>query len=176
MSSASTLPADSNVVLTGFMGTGKTTVGRILAKKLSFEFVDTDHLIETDHGPIPVIFAEQGEEAFRSIEGRVAVALAQRQGLVIATGGRFMLDPHNAAALGASGQVFCLAAPVEVILERVVGDGTAHRPLLDGPDPAARIQALLSERSSQYARFEQVDTNGRTAEAIATEIQRRVTE
>lgn len=176
MTSVSPTPATSNVVLTGFMGTGKTTVGRIVAASLDYEFVDTDHVIETDHGPIPVIFAEQGEEAFRSIERRVAVALAERNGLVIATGGRLMLDPENAAVLGASGRVFCLTAPAEVILERVVGDGTAHRPLLDGDDPPARIRALLAERAAAYARFEQVGTDGQTPEAIAADIERRLVE
>ncbi len=125
-----------NVVLTGFMGTGKTTVGRLLAERLGFEFVDTDHLIEADHGPIPLIFAEQGEAAFRAIESAVAVELAGRHSLVIATGGRLMLDEANAAALTATGRTFCLTAPTSVILERVLGDGTTHRPLLDGDDPA----------------------------------------
>ena len=71
-----------NIVLTGFMGTGKTTVGRLLAERLGFEFVDTDHMIEADHGPIPLIFAEQGEAAFRAIESAVAVELAGRGGHV----------------------------------------------------------------------------------------------
>ena len=159
-----------NVVLTGFMGTGKSTVGRALAELLRLEFVDTDHLIEADHGPIPLVFAEQGEAAFRSIESDVAAELAGRQGLVIATGGRLMLDPVNASALAATGQVFCLSAPVEVILERVMGDGTAHRPLLDGDDPAGRIRALLAERAEAYGAFEQIDTANRSPTAIATEI------
>jgi len=152
------------------MGTGKSTVGRVLADLLDLEFVDTDHLIESDHGPIPVIFAEQGEVAFRSIESDVAAALADRDGLVIATGGRLMLGPDNATALEATGRVFCLHAPVEVILERVMGDGTAHRPLLDGDDPAGRIRALLTERATAYGQFEQVDTVGRTPAEIAANI------
>lgn len=164
-----------NVVLTGFMGTGKTTVGRALAELLGFDFVDTDQMIEADHGPIPMIFAEQGEAAFRDIERQVAADLATHTGLVVATGGRLMLDDDNAASLGATGRVFCLFAPVEVILERVLGDGTAHRPLLDSDDPARRITDLLTERQSAYARFEQVDTNGRTPEAIAADVHARLT-
>lgn len=156
------------------MGTGKSTVGRALAELLQLEFVDTDHLIEADHGPIPVIFAEQGEAAFRAIERDVAAELAARNGLVIATGGRLLLDPANADALAATGNVFCLHAPVEVILERVLSDGTAHRPLLDGDDPAGRVRALLSERTEAYGQFEQVDTVGRTPAAIAAEIGARL--
>jgi len=156
------------------MGTGKSTVGRALAELLGFEFIDTDQMIEADHGPIAVIFAEHGEAAFRSIERDVAGDLADRTGLVIATGGRLMLDPANASALGATGRVFCLSAPVDVILERVIGDGTAHRPLLDGDDPAGRIQALLGEREEAYGRFEQVDTVSRSPTAIAADITARL--
>ena len=165
---------ERNVVLTGFMGTGKTTVGRALADLLDFDFVDTDQVIEADHGPIPMIFAEQGEAAFRIIEGRVAVELAERSGLVIATGGRLMLDPHNASTLEASGLVFCLTAPVSVILDRVLGDGTAHRPLLDGDNPAGRITELLAERRAAYAQFEQVDTEDRSPAEIAADIHARL--
>ena len=165
----------ANVVLTGFMGTGKTTVGLVLANLLDFAFVDTDQIIEADHGPIPVIFAEQGEAAFRAIEQHVAANLANRSGTVIATGGRLMLDPINASELGRTGRVFCLTAPVEVILERVLGDGTAHRPLLDGDDAAGRITTLLAERAEAYAAFDSVDTNGRSPEAIAREIHQRLT-
>ena len=77
-----------NVVLTGFMGTGKSTVGRLLAERLGYEFVDTDQLIVERYGPIPEIFATDGEAAFRAYEREVAGELAERQGLVIATGGR----------------------------------------------------------------------------------------
>ncbi len=164
----------SNVVLTGFMGTGKTTVGRLLAELLGFEFVDTDQVIEADHGPIPLIFAEQGEAAFRAIESAVAVELAERRSHVVATGGRLMLDETNAAALAVEGRTFCLSAPTAVILERVLGDGTAHRPLLDGDDPSARIETLLSERAAAYGRFEQVETQNRTPQAIADDIAGRL--
>ena len=163
-----------NVVLTGFMGTGKSTVGRALAEQLALEFVDTDQVIEANHGPIPVIFAEQVEAAFRSIERDVAADLAQQSGLVIATGGRLMLDPANAAALAATGRVFCLSAPVEVILDRVIGDGTAHRPLLNGDDPAGRIRALLTERAAAYGQFEQVDTVKRSPTELAADIASRL--
>lgn len=163
-----------NVVLTGFMGTGKTTVGRAVAELLEWDFVDTDQLIEADHGPIPMIFAEQGEDAFRAIERSLAVDLAGRQSTVIATGGRFMLDDANAGVLQPVARVFCLTAPARVVLDRVLGDGTAHRPLLDSDDPAQRIAALLAERAEAYAQFEQVDTSGRDPSEIAADIARRL--
>ena len=86
---------DDNLVLTGFMATGKTTVGRSLAERLGLEFVDTDLLIESMHGPISQIFEQKGEEWFRSIERGVAAELGTKTGLVIATGGRLLLDPEN---------------------------------------------------------------------------------
>ena len=101
---------DDNIILTGFMGTGKTTVGRLLAERLGREFVDTDDLIVARAGrPIADIFNDDGETRFREWEAQVAGELAGRRGLVIATGGRLMLDPDNAAALGATGPVLCLS-------------------------------------------------------------------
>src|SRR5512143_2336464 len=97
----------TNIVLTGFMGTGKTTVGRLLAAQLGYEFVDTDVLIEARLGrPISQVFAELGEAAFRQMEADLAQELANREGLVISTGGRLMLDPANVAALSRQGRVF----------------------------------------------------------------------
>jgi shikimate kinase len=88
-----------NLILTGFMGTGKTTVGRLVAQKLGREFIDTDIVIEERHGPIDAIFNSQGESAFRDIERALAHELGQRTGLVIATGGRMLIDPENVKAL-----------------------------------------------------------------------------
>jgi len=154
-----------NVVLTGFMGTGKTTVGRLLADLLGYEFVDTDELIVELYGPIEAIFRERGEDAFRAIERDVAAELAERDRVVISTGGRMMLDPANAATLGARARVFCLTASPETIAARVL-DGPA-RPLLAGPSPIARIRQLLAEREAGYAQFEQVPTDSLTAADIA---------
>ncbi len=148
------------------MGTGKTTVGRLLAERLQRPFIDTDALIvERDGRPIADIFAQDGEAAFRSWERTVALELAQLQGLVIATGGRLMLDGENAAALSASGQVFCLTAVPQTILARVQDD--TKRPLLDVPHPAERIAFLLEARREGYGRFPQIATDGKTAEQVA---------
>ena len=151
------------------MGTGKTTVGRLLAQRLQRPFLDTDALIvERDGRSIAQIFAEDGEESFRNLERTVALELAQQQGLVIATGGRLMLDEANAAALQASGSVFCLTAVPQTILARVKND--AKRPLLNVPDPAERIAQLLEMRREGYGRFPQISTDGKTAEQVADEI------
>ncbi len=161
-----------NIVLTGFMGTGKTTVGRLLADLLGYHFVDTDDLIERRHGPIAEIVREHGEERFRRLERELATELAAGEGQVISTGGRFMLDPTNAGRLAPGSRVFCLVASPEVIVARVLADGAPARPLLAGADPAARIGELLAERRHGYAQFEQIDTDGRTPAEVADEIAR----
>jgi shikimate kinase len=160
-----------NIVLTGFMGTGKTTVGKLLAEQLGYEFVDTDDLIETRQGrSIPQIFAELGESAFRQMERDLAEELARRGGLVIATGGRLMLDPVNAAALERQGRVFCLVATPQEILARLAADTEHPRPLLAGPNPGERIVELLESRKKGYGRFLQVKTGSRPPQDIAREI------
>lgn len=159
----------ANVVLTGFMGTGKTTIGLVLAVRLGFEFVDTDAVIESDHGPIPEIFAEHGESHFRTLESNLALALSTRTGLVVSTGGGLMLDDANASALSSTGTVVCLTAEPATILERVRADSD-HRPLLRTADPAARISSLLAERAGAYGRFKQVNTDERDPAAIVDEI------
>ena len=122
------LAVERNLVLTGFMGTGKTTVGRILAERLGLEFVDTDELIESRSGPIHEIFERDGEDAFRALERSVARELAGRTGLVIATGGRMMLDSECEACLEPVSDVVCLTAGSDTIVERVAGPGAVPRP------------------------------------------------
>src|SRR5262245_24906710 len=101
------------------MGTGKTSVGRLLAERLGVDFVDTAALIESRHGSIASIFAEHGEARFRQLEHEVAVELAARDRLVISTGGRMLLDPDNAATLARTGRIVCLTATVDTIVARV---------------------------------------------------------
>ena len=172
---ASTRVERPNVVLTGFMGTGKTTVGRLLAHRLQYEFVDTDVLIEARGETIAEIFRSRGEDAFREIEHALAADLAARRGLVVSTGGRMMLDPRNDASLGRSGRVFCLVASPDAILARVHRDDPRReRPLLSVGDPRARIVELLAERAAGYARFEQVETDGREPGAVVDDIEARL--
>ncbi|MEO6652980.1 MAG: shikimate kinase [Ilumatobacteraceae bacterium] len=163
--------AAGNIVLTGFMGTGKSTIGRLLAGLIDFAFVDTDDVIESRHGPITTIFDDHGEARFRSIERTVAAELARCDRTVIATGGRMMLDPHNVEVLSRRGRVFCLTATPGDILARVTADDhRSGRPLLAGPDPAAVIADLLDQRRAGYGRFEQVETGTRSPQATAAEI------
>lgn len=157
-----------NVILTGFMGTGKTVVGRLLAARLGFEFVDTDELIESRHGLISRIFAESGEEAFRNAEREIAEEMSAVGGHVIATGGRLMLDERNAALLGEGNRVFCLVASPEELITRLAD--TDDRPLLAGAGRLRRIVELLAERRPGYERFEQIDTDGKTPDQIVATI------
>jgi shikimate kinase len=160
-----------NLVLTGFMATGKTTVGQKLARELGMELVDTDLLIESRHGTISAIFEERGEAEFRDIERQVARELGSRSGLVIATGGRMLLDPDSYTALSDTGRVFCLVASAETIHQRVIDDQSrTDRPLLEADDLRERIVELLAERQDEYSRFRQVPTDDLTPDEVADEI------
>lgn len=140
-----------NIVLIGFMGTGKTTVGKRLAGRLGWQFVDTDREIERVTGKtIPQIFAQDGEVRFRSEERLVIQKLSRREGLVIATGGGAVLDPENVADLKRNGVLICLAADPEIIYQRV--KGKKHRPLLNKKgDLQEQIRTLLTARAPFYA-------------------------
>lgn len=157
--------------MTGFMGTGKTTVGRLLAERLDYEFVDTDAVIVDRHGPIPEIFAEHGEEYFRALERELAAELAARDGLVVSTGGRMLVDPVNADVFERRAVVVALTATPDTIFLRVGGDRAATtRPMLAGDDVRGRIVELLTERAPAYARFHQVVTDDRWPNEIVDEI------
>jgi shikimate kinase len=161
--------APRNIVLTGFMGTGKSTVGRMLAQRLAMEYVDTDHMIERRHGPIPRIFEELGETGFREIERAIAKELSTDTGYVISTGGRFMLDPENVALLREGNRIFCLVAELEVIMERVMRRRSS-RPMLAGDDPRCRVEELMRERAEGYALFEAVPTDERPPSRVVDDI------
>lgn len=162
--------AHDNIVLTGFMGTGKTAVGRAVAERLGRWFIDMDDVIERRaHKSISAIFAEQGEMAFRLLEAELCHELAQERDLVIATGGGALIPETNREALGRSGLLICLTAPVEVILERLAG--ADDRPLLAGSERRERIEALLAQRAAAYAAIpHQIDTAGLTVEEVADQV------
>lgn len=156
-----------NIVLMGFMGTGKSTVGRALARRLGMRFLDMDTIIEERAGkPIPRIFAEDGEPCFRAMERELAQELAGRNGLVIACGGGVVLNPDNIRDYSRTGLVVCLTATPEVIFKRTAKD--RNRPLLEEQDRMKRILELLQKRKAMYAAIpHQVDTTTPTADQVA---------
>ena len=163
MTAGEDMMSGRNIILTGFMGTGKSSVGRLLAVRLGYTFVDTDEVIATRCGQaVHEIFRDQGEAAFREMEAALVCELGAAEGQVIATGGRLMLDAANAAALSRNGHVFSLWATPEEIVTRVAKDTIAVRPLLAGSAPEARIRALYEERRAGYAQFTPIKTSGKT--------------
>jgi shikimate kinase len=157
--------ADRNIVITGFMGTGKSTVGRLVAKMTKRTFIDTDETIVQRVGiSIPEIFARNGEQYFRQMERELCRYLAAQSGLVISTGGGTLVDEDNRATMLASGFVVCLNATSEAILNRV--GHKQDRPLLKGD-----WHALLEKRRAAYVQIPyQVDTTDKKPEQVAEEI------
>lgn len=141
-----------NIVLVGFMGTGKTSTGKVLAQRLGKAFIDMDSRIEEEQGmTIPKIFETEGEAHFRRLEKELVRKLSERANAVISTGGGTIKDPENVALLKESGIIVCLTASPEVILERTERKG--ERPVLDGADQGDRLAAiekLLAERAGFY--------------------------
>jgi len=159
-----------NLVLVGFMGTGKTVVGQLLAERLNRRFCDIDQEVERSVGmSVAQLFACRGEAAFRDMEEQVVERLAGQGDLVVATGGGTLLRPTNRQRLQASGLLVALTARPEVILRRVGGaEAGRSRPLLDVPDPAGRIADLLREREPLYAVAAfAVDTSDRSPAEVA---------
>ncbi len=170
---------DRNLVLVGFMGTGKSTMGRAAARVLGRPFADSDAEIEARAaGTVVELFARLGEEAFRTLERAVVADLSRRRGWVLATGGGALADPGSLAALRQNGVLLALSARPEVILRRVGGAAAgARRPLLAGPDPLGRIEALLAERASLYGAADlHLDTSGHGRGAAVEAVVRLVAE
>jgi len=162
---------EPTIILTGFMGTGKSSIGKDLAESLGRRFVDSDDLISQRTGrSIPELFEIEGEAAFRAYEQAFAREFAGLEHLVIATGGGLMVDPLNAVLLGRNNIVYCLKATPEEILSRLERDGTS-RPLLQGRHPQEQLTHLLSQRATAYAQFKQVETTGKPPSEIIAEIE-----
>ena len=159
-----------NIALMGFMGTGKTRIGRELAARLGMRFIDMDDVIVEKEGKsIPAIFAEDGEPHFRNVERAVVGELACSPGLVIATGGGVVLNSDNLRDLAQTGLVICVSATPGEILKRVEHD--TNRPLLAEGDKLDKIRSLLAARRDFYAAIpHQVDTNGKTPDEVVDEI------
>ncbi len=139
-----------NIVLIGFMGSGKTEVGQRLAKRLGYAFVDTDKIIEERIGKgIADVFWEYGENYFRRLEAGVVKELSDARGHVISTGGGIVLNRENILSLKKGGLMVWLKASPETIYERVRSE--SHRPLLNVEDPLNEIKRLLDAREKLYA-------------------------
>ncbi|RJQ54409.1 MAG: shikimate kinase [Actinobacteria bacterium] len=138
-----------NIVLIGFMGSGKSTAGKILADLLEYDFIDTDRVIEERAGrSIPQIFEEQGEERFRQLESLVLESVCAGSRRVISTGGGAVLRQRNFQCLKQSGRVVYLHLSEDELLKRTAR--LSGRPLLAGADRKERVRELLAERSGLY--------------------------
>lgn len=159
-----------NIALIGFMGTGKSSVGRLIAEQLHFDLIDTDELIETRTGKsIAEIFAAEGEAAFREHERKVVAELSLRQRTVISTGGGVGANETHLASLKEHALVVCLWASPEKIWERV--HAQTHRPLLKEADPLAKIRQLLGARESCYKQADVLlNTEVRSLKEVAQQV------
>ena len=170
-----------NIILVGFMASGKTSVGRALARRADWTFVDADDVIVARAGkPIHRIFEEDGEPAFRELERRVIADLCAGERQIIASGGGAFVNEQNRDAMLSGGRVFFLSASPATILRRVQEEdaGGPIRPLLAPPagsgqafDPEARVAALLAQRTPAYAQTHHtVETDALTPEGVAARI------
>lgn len=165
--------ADRSIVLIGFMGTGKSSVGRRLAQATGWPRFDTDQMIATALGmSITKIFARLGEEEFREQESRALEKLDRKQLSIIVTGGGVVLRPTNVVRLHELGTVFCLTADLSTLVQRLAR--RSHRPLLEETENrAATIEALLRERQPLYERAADIiiDTTSLSHDQVAQSIQ-----
>jgi len=165
----------ANIILVGFMASGKSHVGRVLSERTGMPLVDADTVIVERAGKsIEQIFADDGEAAFRCLEREVITELCRGTGQVISAGGGAFVDPDNRRAMLEGGTVFCLQARPETINQRLRADnesGEAVRPLLAGPDPLGRIRELLASRAEAYGQAHHcIETDELTAEEVAERI------
>lgn len=161
-----------NIVLVGFMGTGKTVVARRLAKELNMKYVSTDGLIEEkEKTPISEIFSEKGEGYFRKAEKNAVKEASSLENAVIDAGGGVVMDSENMENLKKEGTIICLWAEPEIILERT--KKYTHRPLLNVGNPLAKIEELLAKRRPFYKKADyHIHTSKMPVEEIVHKIER----
>lgn len=159
-----------NIVLVGFMGTGKSVVGRKLAAKLNRDFVELDNMIESkEKMPIKDIFEKKGEPYFRTVEKEVVKEAGSGKGVVISAGGGAIVNEENLNNLKKNGIIICLTASPDVILKRTAGLKT--RPLLNVPDPEKQIEKLLETRRTCYEKADfSVETDYLSVEQVVEKI------
>jgi shikimate kinase len=160
----------ANIYLVGFMGTGKTAVGKEVAKQLTQQFTDLDSQIEgKQNRKISQIFAEDGEVYFRSLEKQALKEIAVGKNLVVSCGGGIILDKENIQIIKETGIMICLTSRPEVILARTQGYG--RRPLLNVENPAGRIEELLKIRAPFYAQADYtIDTSDLSVSAVVDKV------
>lgn len=160
----------NNIYLVGFMGTGKTSVGKEVARRLKRQFADIDELIELkEKRAIGDIFAREGEGYFRCLEKCVLKEVSVQDHFVVACGGGIVTNEENIRLMKQTGTMVCLSASPEAILRRT--KGVSHRPLLNVADPAKRIEELLSSRQRFYAQADRmIDTTDISIKEAAQEI------
>lgn len=160
-----------NIVLIGFMGSGKTSVAKELGKKLNLPYIDSDGVIEAEEKrSISQIFAEDGESYFRDKEMEVIENLSERRGWIISTGGGVVLNPENVFNLKKNGKIFYLKTIASVIYNRIKDDH--KRPLVNVSEPQERIEKLLSRRTHLYEEAADyvVDTSNLTVDEVCNKI------
>jgi shikimate kinase len=165
----------SRIYLTGFMGAGKSTIGKILAQRMGYRFYDTDHLVVKGfHKPMSAIFAENGEEAFRKAELMVLKELSQRTQVIISTGGGTLVRDETFQIARQSGQLIYLRAPVSDLYERVIFS-PKDRPQVDVPEEEATFRAYFEQRRHYYEQADlTVDTIHRKPDDVVQEILRKL--
>jgi shikimate kinase len=163
-----------DIYLVGFMGTGKTAVGRELAKIKKWQFIDLDDLIGlTEKRSISDIFAKDGEAYFRRVEKRVLNKVSREERFVVACGGGIVIDKENIRVMKETGIIICLTATPEVILKRT--SRYLHRPLLNVGDPKKQIVLLLKLRAPYYAQADKtIDTSNLTVKQVVAKIIRHI--
>ncbi len=161
----------SRLYLTGYMGAGKSTIGKVLARRLGYRLYDTDHLLMKGFGkPVSRIFQENGEEAFRKAEVTVLEELARRQNAVISTGGGTLVREDTFDIARRSGPIIYLRAPVSVLYERVIFS-PKDRPIIDVPDSEGVFREKFEQRQAFYERADlAVDTHNRKPEDVVHDI------
>ncbi len=160
----------NNIILTGFMATGKTVVSKRLAEKLGYRFVDTDQQIERyTKKSVSDIFTQAGEAEFRRLEKLLLHWLIHYERAVISSGGGMIVNPDNLKELKKMGKIICLTASPEVILERIKHE--TQRPLLHNPDPLSKIKELLVKREASYTNADYtIDTSQLSVEEVVEQI------
>lgn len=159
-----------NIILVGFMGTGKSVAGKQLASKLDRNFIELDDMIEAKAKmSIKDIFEKKGEPYFRQVEKEVVKEAAKRENVIISAGGGAVIDEENFKNLKNSGIIICLKASPNIILKRTKNLKT--RPLLNVPDPKKQIEELLSKRESYYNKADfSINTDNLTIEQVAARV------